>query len=310
MSLLTRKRVLLAKIESVYGTDPTPTGAANAVLIRDLDVSPMEAKNVSRDVVRPFFGNSENLPGTVSLKLSFGVEIAGSGTPGTAPAFGPLLRACGFSETVVASTRVEYAPVSTTPESVTLYANYDGVLHKGTGCRGTVSFDFSEGAIPAFKFEFTGVFNPVVDGAAPTPTYTAWQRPLPANRVNTPTFTLHSFASVVEKLSLDIANAITFRSLIGGVEQVLLTDRKPAGSVSMEATTVATKDWWTTIKSATTGPMQLVHGLIAGNIFQIDAPAVQITSPKYADKDGVAMLNGSLVVVPVSGNDEIKITIK
>ena len=29
-----RKKILLAKTESVYGTDPTPSGAANAILTR------------------------------------------------------------------------------------------------------------------------------------------------------------------------------------------------------------------------------------------------------------------------------------
>lgn len=310
MSLLMRKRAVLAKIESTYGVDPTPTGAANAILIRDLEVSPMESKGVARSLVRPFFGNDESLPGTVNAKITFGCEIAGAGAAGTAPAFGPLLRACAFSETVTAGVRVEYAPVSAALESVTIIANVDGVQHKLTGCRGTVSFDFSEGAIPVMKFDMTGVFNAITDTAAPTNIFTAWQKPLPCNRVNTPTFSLHGYSAVVEKLSLDMANVIAFRSLIGGAEQVLLTDRKPAGSVSMEATTVAAKDWWTTIKNATTGALQLVHGTAAGNIVQVDAPNVQITSPKYADKDGVAMLNGSLVVVPSAGNDEIKITVK
>ena len=33
MSRLARKTAILAKIETTYNTDPTPTGAANAVLI-------------------------------------------------------------------------------------------------------------------------------------------------------------------------------------------------------------------------------------------------------------------------------------
>ena len=36
MSLSTRKDVLLIKQESVYGQDPTPTGAANAILVSNL----------------------------------------------------------------------------------------------------------------------------------------------------------------------------------------------------------------------------------------------------------------------------------
>jgi hypothetical protein len=203
-----------------------------------------------------------------------------------------------------------YAPVSTGFESLTTYFNIDGVFHKMTGARGTVSFDITEGAIPVMKFEFTGVYNTIVDAAAPSVTLTAWQKPLPANRVNTPTFSIHSVAAVLEKLSINIANAVAFRSLIGGIEQVVLTDRKPAGSIQIEATTVAAKDWWTSIKNAVTGPLQIVHGLYSGNIVQIDAPTTQLHSPKYGDKDGIAMLDASLVFAPSSGNDEITITVK
>jgi hypothetical protein len=41
MPLLTRKRLIVAKIESTYGTDPTPTGA-NAILVRNLEITPLE----------------------------------------------------------------------------------------------------------------------------------------------------------------------------------------------------------------------------------------------------------------------------
>jgi len=309
MSLLKRNAALLAKIESTYGTDPTPSGAANAILVRSLDISPQETKTVARDVWRPYLGNSENLPGTVSAKATFEIELAGSGVPGTAPAWGPVLRACAFAETIIASTSVTYKPVSTAFESVTVYFNVDGVLHKITGSRGTVSFELAEGAIPVMKFEFTGVYNTVVDAALPTVTLTAFQKPLPVNRTNTPTFSLHGYSAVMEKLSINMANAVAFRSLIGGIEQVVLTDRKPAGSISIEATTVAAKDWWTSIKAAATGTMNLVHGLVAGNICTISAPAVQLHSPKYADKDGIVMLGASCVFAPASGNDEISIAL-
>ena len=310
MSLAYKKRYIVAKIESSYGVDAVPTGAANAMQVSNLEPPTFEGKTVSRDLVRPYFGNSENLPGNVYQKITFGIEIAGAGAAGTVPAYGPLLRACAFSETISAGVSVVYAPVSSALESITIVYNNDGVNHKLLGCRGTVSLDFSESGIPMFKFDFTGVYGGITDVAASSLTLTAFQKPLPVNRTNTPTFTLHSYAAIVEKLSIDMANTVSFRSLIGGAESVQLTDRKPAGSISMEATTVAAKDWWTTVKNATTASMQLVHGITAGNIVQIDAPKVQITSPKYADKDGVTMLSAALVLVPNASNDEFTLTVK
>lgn len=309
MALLKRKAALLAKIETVYGTDPVPTGAENAILASDMSISPMEMKTVDRANIRPFLGNNEQLPTGLFSKLDFTIEAAGSGAAGTVPAWGPLLCMCGFSETISAGVKVEYSPASTAFESGTLYFNLDGVLHKLMGSRGTMSLDFTRDGRPAFKFSMTGLFNTVVDAASPVLTLSAWQKPLPVNKTNTPTFTLHGYAAVMHSVSLDMANSVIYRELINGTAGALITDRKPAGNVVMEATTVATKDWWTSIKNVTTGALALVHGTTAGNKIQIDAPNVQLINPQYQDQDGIAMLQAGLVYAPgASGNDEIKIT--
>jgi len=310
MSLSTRKRTILSKIEATYGTDPVPTGAANAILVKSVTITPMETQLVSRDLIRPYMGNSENLAGAVYGKLEIEVELAGSGTAGMAPAFGPLLRGCGLSETISAGTSVVYAPVSSAFESVTNYFNQDGVLHKMTGSRGNVSLAMSAQGIPTLKFSFQGLYSPVIDTAPPSGVvFTAWQLPQVVNNVNTTGLTLQGFAGLVmSDLSLDLANAVTFRSLVGGIEQVLITDRKPAGSITFEATTVAAKDWWTAARSAATGALSITHGSVAGNQVTIAAPKVQITQPTYSDKDGIAMIQASLVLVPSAGNDELTLT--
>lgn len=309
MALLKRKGALLAKIETTYGTDPVPTGAANAVLFSDCTVSPMEMNTVDRANVRPYLGSNQQLPTGLYSKVDFTVEAAGSGALGTAPAWGPLLRACGFAETISAGVKVEYSPVSAVFESATIYFNQDGVLHKLTGARGTMSLDFTRDGRPAMKFSFTGLFNAVTDAAGPTVTLTAWQTPLAVNRTNTPTLTVHGYAGRVHSLSVDMANQVTFREMIGAaMGEVLITNRAPTGQILMEAVTVATKDWWSSIKNITTGALQLIHGTVAGNKFQIDAPNVQLLKPSYQDQDGVAMLQCDLVFAPSSGNDEIKIT--
>ena len=61
MPQLTRRRTILAKIETTYGTDPTPTGVANAILVRNLNITPQNSEIVSRDLIRPYLGNSEQL---------------------------------------------------------------------------------------------------------------------------------------------------------------------------------------------------------------------------------------------------------
>lgn len=309
--LLFRNVALLAKLETTYGTDPTPTGAANAVLLSELTVQPMNMQTVDRALIRPFLGNNEQLPTQIYNGLTFSVELAGSGTAGTAPAIGPLLRACGFAETISAGVSVSYAPVSAAFESLTFYANLDGVLHKGLGARGNVSFTFQNNDRPMANFTFTGLFVPIADATPPTVTLSAWKKPLPCNRTNTPTFTLHGYAGMLDNLQIDMANNVQYRGLIGGAEFVRLTDRKPAGSVLMEAVKVADKDWWTSITAATTGALELVHGLTAGNIVEVDAPNVQLHTPTYQDQNGILMLAAQTTINPgASGNDELVLTFR
>jgi hypothetical protein len=376
---------LLAKNESGYATDPTPTGAANAILLKGKPtLTPMELTSVARDNLRPYFGNSEILPSSIFGKLDFEVEAAGSGIAGVAPAWGPLMRGCGWAETITAAAivgtaqaggstttiklaaaasatddlydgmpisitagtgngqsgfivdydgtaktatvvssawiapdntsqysigaNVSYRPVSQNFESVALYMNIDGVLHRFLGARGNQSFSLGVDKIPSFKFSFQGLFQPVIDGAAPGVVLTGWKQPKVANKANTPFLSVHGFAtSALESFDFDLANAIAHHALIGGTEQFIITDRKPAGNISMEAVTVATKDWWTIAQNATLGAFAIQHGIVAGNKVAITAPALQITNPKYGEKNGIAMLNAGLVPTPINGNDELAV---
>lgn len=123
MPLLNRKRVILAKLEGAgnYGVDSAPTGGTNAILVRNLDVTPLDADLVSRDVVRPFYGSQGTLIAGQKVTVSMEVELAGSGTAGSAPAYGPLLRACGLAEVLNAAAVTGTAQAGTT-SSITLAA--------------------------------------------------------------------------------------------------------------------------------------------------------------------------------------------
>lgn len=313
MSLLTRKAVILAKIETTEGTDAVPTGAANSIQVGNLQPRPLSAEFVDRTNYTPYLGEPGSVLAVKSGELSFEVEIAGAGAAGTAPKYGPLLRACGMAETISAGISAIYAPVSSGFESLTIYYNKDGVRHKLLGARGTVVLGFNAKQIPVYRFRFIGQYGAAADAAEAGVVYTGFQAPLAVNNVNTPTFSLHAIADTaapLQSLEVDLGNTLVYRALVGA-EAAKITDRKSRGSLSFEETTVTVKDWWTAIGNGTLGALQLVHGLNAGNIVQIDAPQVQITEPQQADSDGIVMLNTSLRIRPTSaGNDELTITVK
>lgn len=310
MPLLSRKRTILAKTEVTYGTDPTPTGVANAILVSNLTITPLNAELVSRDLVRPYLGASEQLLASSYVTAEFEVEMAGSGTAGTAPGYGPLLLACGMTATTSAGVSVTYAPVSAAFGSITIYYNVDGVLHKITGARGNVEMTVQVGQIPKFKFTFTGLYNAPTDTAAPAVTYTAFQTPQAANSDNTSAFSLYSYTGALQSLSVNLNNAITYRTLIGA-EDVLMTDRQVSGTAVFEAPTIAQKDYFTLALGSTLGTLDITHGTTAGNRVQISSTRAKVNNPTYQDQNGIHMLSAPFNLVPsTAGNDELSIVVR
>lgn len=307
MALLSRKRLILAKTETTYGTDSTPAGS-DAVLVRSLDVTPLESDVVSRDLIRPYYGNSDQLLANARVRCSFEVELAGSGTAGTAPRYDALLKSCGMSATIVASTSVTYAPVSASFSSCTIVYNVDGVQHKLTGARGTVSMNCQLGQIPTLQFEMTGIYNAPTDTAAPAVTYSNQASPLIFKEGNTSAFQFFSYAGCLSSVSFNLANEIVYRELIGCTKEVLITDRKPAGEVMIEAPTIATKDYFTAALGTATGNLTFLHGTTAGNRVTFTASQVDVTQPSYSDQDGIAMLQLPYVALPTTaGNNEFSL---
>ena len=82
---LIRNTVILLKPEVTYGTDPTPAGAANALLVSNLSINPLNVTTVDRDLIRSYLGASETLLGARYVEMGFDLELSGAGTVATAP---------------------------------------------------------------------------------------------------------------------------------------------------------------------------------------------------------------------------------
>ncbi len=236
---LTRKRLIQVKKESTYGTDSTPAGT-DALLVRNLEITPIEADVVSRDLIRPYFGNSPQLLANTRVSITFQVELAGSGTAGTAPRYGAVLQACGLSETIVAATSVTYAPVSSSLSSATIYFNNDGIRHILTGCRGTFVLNAEVGQIPTIDFTMIGVYNAPTDTALPSVTYSAQASPLIFKQGNTSSFQFFSYAGCLQSVSLDIAISNRPNGGIAAGRITELTGLEASGKSLVGASLIAT----------------------------------------------------------------------
>tara|TARA_R110002072_G_scaffold302699_2_gene487448 strand:+ start:12102 stop:13022 length:921 start_codon:yes stop_codon:yes gene_type:complete len=302
------QKIIAAKIEAAYGVDASPVGA-NAIVTRNLNVTPMEGDNLNRNIDSAQLGNSSQALVNKRGRHQYEVELAGAGAAGDAPAWGPILRACGFSETLSVGVDAKYAPVSDSFESVTEYMEWDGHLYNVLGARGDVTFNLNSGQYPFMALNMQGLFTDPAAGTIATPDFTGFQLPVEVGNTHTTTATLHGYTIIMQSLSIQMGNAVNYRNLVGQ-EAVLLSDRAPSGQIVIEAPTLAQKNYFDTAKNGTLGALQIVHGGTAGNIIQIDAPKVEIGAPNYTDDNGIMMMTIPLRYLPDAGNDEVEITVK
>lgn len=304
MALFWRSKRLLIKPETVYNTDPAPTGAANAILAVDVKVMPMEGKDVSRELDLPFFGAQPTLPADLHAKISFKVELAPSGLAGTAPAWGPLLRGCGCAQTIVAATSVTYNPITTGIESVTIYLYIENTLYKISGARGTVKFALDASGIPYMEYEFTGLFTLPVEGVKPTVDLTAFAKPRLASSANTPTFNINGVTMPMRSYSLDMGNAVETRFLIGS-ESVLITDHAEQMEIKVEAVPLTILNPYQLAANQTDVAVNLIHGIGAGARATIAIPKMQMQRPAGLDnQQNIVEWTLRGVPQPNLGNDQ------
>jgi hypothetical protein len=146
-SRLDRHRIILAKIQPTQGTDAVPTGAANAVLLAGIPkVTPFKASNENRDLIRNYFGASEQLVGAGYVELAFSVEFqsGGSGIGASAAPWGALARGAGWNETLLAAAVTGTAQSGSTSSTLKLAAGasvtddfYNGMRVSLTGGTGS-----------------------------------------------------------------------------------------------------------------------------------------------------------------------------
>lgn len=307
--MLTKKTVVLAKIESVYGTDPTPTAAANAVEAYDLEVTP-NPEMIERNPGNSDISRFPELRGKTFVDVKFSFPLKGSGTAGTAPRIGPVLRSCGLGETIVSSTSVTYAPISSSLESSTIYAYLDGILHSIPGVVGDLELNYEAGQMPMGVFTGKGLYAIPTDVVIVSPTFDTTTPVI----VKGATYSFGSYSAIIEKLMLKLGNKIAERpdfNQTEGFKGFAVTERNPEGSMTIEAILRATSnaDFWSYFHSRTVKALSLALGATAGNIQTITASYGYCRVPKWGDREGQRTFEIPFQLARSSGNDEISIAL-
>ena len=320
MSRFTRNTVMLSKAEGVYGTDSVPTGA-EAVLMSNPSFK-LVTQNVDRNLVRPYFGNSEQLAGTKWLEHGGDVELVGSGTAGDPPAWKDLILACAMDTVEEAGVRVDYTPITDNQASVSNYVYKSGVLHKALGSRGKLSINMRQGEIPKLVFQFLGLYGGVSAAVPAGIDFGAYLVPQVVNNTNSTQLKLGATvndtgAPVVTGgtpypslgLELDLGHEVPLTALVGG-ETIDVTDRKLTGKVTLDLTAAQEVTQEAAVLANTLQAVTFVHGTAAGKKVLVHCPKMQFTNPQYDDLNGRQLLTYDLVGVPDGdGNNELRIVL-
>lgn len=315
--MLTRKGVILAKSEVTYGTDPTPTVAANAILIKDMDIKPTGAV-IERDFLRSSLSPFKFVRGLREVDVTFKTEIKGTGTAGSLPATGwegVLFKSCGMRETITTGTSVVYTPLSSSFPSCTLYAYKDGIYHKITGCRGTFKLRFEVGKYVEAEWTMKGLYAAPTDATPAAQTFSSVVPPVVLAAGLTiigPPDTPATYSPVATVLEIDINNSLASRKSINatdGIVEQIITGRTPQGSLDPETVTEATHPFWTAWSAGNDYALNIGPiGSTAGNILSVDAPVIQYQDISYADRDGLLTYSVPFRCAGDDGDDELVIT--
>lgn len=109
---LTRRTVILAKLEAVYGADAVPTGADAILCNSGVDVKP-QGDVLERDVLRDTLSPSGSVIGAKSLDFEITVELKGGGlliAVVQAPEYDPLIQSCGMAKQDVTELTLSVIP--------------------------------------------------------------------------------------------------------------------------------------------------------------------------------------------------------
>lgn len=303
------KKVILQKIEAVEGTDAAPVVGVDAILTRNYTPAVLDMETREREIDQAFFGAKPQTPINLQRGASFEIEMAGAGGATDVPAWMKLNRIAGFDAGVAGGSSVVQTPISTGIPSATHWGYLDNALLKTIGARASMGLRIEDDQVPYFSYNVRGrAPTTLLEESAPAaPDVSAFIDPVLASTENT-TFSLDGFALPLRSLELDANAELSFRSLIGPEDKMSLRNRAWGGTILGELPDLGSKNYFANVRAGTTMPMQIIHGTVAGNIVQIDAPKVQIVGIDLPEEDGIVMLQMQVILQPNAGDDEIIFT--
>lgn len=312
--MLTRRTVILAGREAIYGTDPALNGT-NAILAFDIDLD-IKGEVLERDVLRDTLSRMPHVIGMKECSLSFKTELKGVGLTGSAPTPSTdnalLYSGCGFDTGVVAGSTLVFSLVSQESKmhSIAFKVQKDGNYHKILGGRGTIKFTLEAGKYGIVEYAFQGLYNPVSAGTiSDISSLTENKPPIVYNA----SFNIGGFSPVCSAAEIDLAVGVSRRDSLNatyGVQAFRLTSRKPMLNFDADAVVESSNPFWGDWEGEIVDTFGVQIGSVPGNIVKFNG-FFQYEANKYADAEGVSKYDCNAALVSSSStskDDELTIT--
>jgi len=285
MTLLKRKRVLAAKIETTAGTAEALTTSEASFNCYDIGIQ-TETELESREG-QGSFGMRSSVPGNYKGRVTFKHDASWDGTS-TEPSWADtFLPACGWVKSGQVFTPRTEAP-GTNVKTLTIAVYIDGMRKLLKGCVGTFKLNCPTGKAAFFEFDFIGVWTTPTDTSILAPTYPT-ASPL---RFASSTTTWNSVALPVESIVLDAGNTMILRedpSDVSGFLAGLITNRVVRITGNPESKLVATQDRYGKLLDMSEHSLTWSLDGPTNSVMTFTAPKAQIISLQEADRENLVV---------------------
>lgn len=300
---------VVAGLTNVGAIDFAKAGAYTGTMPREVTITITEAggSGVAKASVvasaiadLPEVSSVVTLTDTITFTLADGAQLT--------PTFGSDVSVGDTWTLVLTPAGFEYTPVSEDFESITIYAYFDGLLHKMHGGAGTWSVEGTGGDYAKFTFEFTGDYVAVQDVPMPTNPAYETQKPVYVELANLSIGGSADFAC--SKFTVTMANDVQIKDNINASNAYAgaqIVGRKPTVSFDPEAVLEASHPFWGNLSSGEELTFAVRVGTKKGNVVRFEAPNVQYTNLGYGNRNSQRTYDVTANVARRNGNDEMKV---
>ena len=306
MGLRFERMAVLAAVETVYGTDPTPAAATQ---LKEVTIDDIAGELVSLDVIRTGMGAVAKALHGRRVSLKGKTYLASSGTAGTAPAWDWLARCSAHAKTVTEDTKVEYSPIDAAQESAAVYFNLEGNRTRILGLRGNVIWRWVVGQFPEIEFDLVGLFDANANVAFPaSPDFSAWKVPKLVGKDTVSPFTIATIAEVMQSIEVNAGVKAEYIERVNR-RDVEIDDRRASVQAVIEEPAFSARIHQSAVGvPGTYKAIAMTHGTTAGSKVKLTVTNWQMTALQRQKLGPNAGLQLGGEIVSVAGTPDYVIS--